>query len=227
MFGCKVDVRSMEDRVKRLEAYPVEKGRILFYGHSLFTRCSVEPINHWGHPVLEDSVLAKDGSKACLNHGFGSSCAEHLLYYYNRLVTPYEPRALVLATGGNDFGRGYSPEEVMFLTARVIEYFQADFPGAPVYLFTYDPSVKGKGAKTSVRFLRRYFDEMVEEYCRTREGCTAVRLIDQPFYFDDPADIGDYDKIREDIFDTDQNHLNTKGYEMFMDFLRNLLEDIL
>ena len=177
--------------------------------------------------MLEDSVLGKDGSKVCLNHGFGTSCAEHLLYYYPRLVRPYEPRALVIATGANDFGRGYSPEEVMMITARVIEYFQADFPRAPVYLFTNTPTLKSKGIKAPIRYIRKFYDEQVEAYCRTREGCTAVRLIDQPFYFEDPADIGDYDKIREDIFDTDATHLNTKGYEMFMEFLKEALADIL
>ena len=40
-------------------------------------------------------------------------------------------------------------------------------------------------------------------------------------------DIGDYDKVREDIFHADQVHLNPKGYYLFMDFVRELLDDLL
>lgn len=227
MFGTKVKIKSMEDRVARLESYPVKKGRILFYGHSLFTRCSIEPINHWGHPVLEECVLAKDGSPACLNHGFGTSCAEHLLYYYHRLVLPYEPRALVLVSASNDFARGYSPVEVMQVMARVIDYFQADFPGAPVYLMSFMPSLRGKGTKEPLKHLRKEYDSLAKAYCDMKEGVNFISLVDAPFFYENEEDIGDFDKIREDIYCEDHTHLNSFGYEMFMDFVKEQLSDIL
>ena len=50
---------------------------------------------------------------------------------------------------------------------------------------------------------------------------------DLPMFFENPEDIGDYDKIREDIFHEDQVHLNPVGYGLFMDFVRGLLDDLL
>ena len=44
-----------------------------------------------------------------------------------------------------------------------------------------------------------------------------------PFLFEDPADIGSYDKIREDLHDPDGSHLNAKGYEMLMEWYENYL----
>ena len=40
MYGFRLKVKRFEDRIVKHEAYPVEAGMILFYGHSLFTRCS-------------------------------------------------------------------------------------------------------------------------------------------------------------------------------------------
>ena len=61
MFGSKLVVRRFDNYAKKYEARDVEevKGRILFYGHSLFTRCAYE--NRWGNPSLEENVLGKDG----------------------------------------------------------------------------------------------------------------------------------------------------------------------
>ena len=47
---------------------------------------------------------------------------------------------------------------------------------------------------------------------------------DAPCYFEKPEDIGDYDKVWEKVYDTDQGHLNAFGYGRFMDFIRDFLE---
>ena len=227
MFGSKLRVKRFEDRILAYESVPVETGKILFYGHSLFTRCSFITQAGKDNPRLVDEVRMKDGSQACVNHGFGTSSADDLLYYYDRMVRPYKPRALVLATGGNDVGFGYTAKEVMEIEARIIDWAQADFPGIKIYCFSTDPNVKHKGEKTRGTRFRDEYDELLEDYCRRRENCTYVSLVDQPFYFENPEDVGDYDKVRDDIFVKDGVHLNPKGYAMFMDFLRELFDDML
>ena len=227
MFGSKLRVKRFEDRILAYESVPVETGKILFYGHSLFTRCSFITQAGKDNPRLVDEVRMKDGSQACVNHGFGTSSADDLLYYYDRMVRPYKPRALVLATGGNDVGFGYTAKEVMEIEARIIDWAQADFPGIKIYCFSTDPNVKHKGEKTRGTRFRDEYDELLEDYCRRRENCTYVSLVNQPFYFENPEDVGDYDKVRDDIFVKDGVHLNPKGYAMFMDFLRELFDDML
>ncbi|MBR2634851.1 MAG: hypothetical protein IKD31_04665 [Clostridia bacterium] len=226
MYGSRLKVKRFENRITRYESMPMVKGKILFYGHSLFTRCSVIT-SFKENPVLEEEVRMKDGSQAIVNHGFGTSSADDLLYYYDRMVRAYEPRALVVATFGNDLGFGYSAKEVMEILARVVNWTQADFPGIPVYCFGAVPTLKRKGEKSMATRHRAEFNEILEDFCAKTENCHFVSLVDQPFFFENPEDAGDYDLIREDIFASDGVHLNPRGYAMFMDFIRELLDDLL
>lgn len=227
MFGSRLEVRRFEDRIEKYEAVPVQTGKILFYGHSLFTRCSFITIAGKDNPKLEEEVRMKDGSQAIVNHGFGTSSADDLLYYYDRMVRPYKPRALVLATMSNDIGFGYGAAEVMEILARIVQWAQADFPGIRVYCFSDEPTLKSKGVHNYRSRIRDEFNQYLEFFCSQTENCIYVPVQNQAFYYEDPADIGDYDKIREDIFAPDGVHLNPKGYTMFMDFVRELLHDLL
>ena len=78
MFGSKVTVRHYEKSVLKYESVPVQTGKILFYGSSMFTRCSWIT-NYQENPKLEDAVRMKDGSQAIVNHGLGGSSSDDLL----------------------------------------------------------------------------------------------------------------------------------------------------
>ena len=229
MFGSRLEVKRFEDRILAYESRPLEEeqGKILFYGHSLFTRCSWITQAGKDNPKLADEVRMKDGSLAIVNHGFGTSSADDLLYYYSRMVRPYKPRVLALATGGNDIGYGYSPEDIMQITARLVDWAQADFPGIPIYIFGPCPGLKYKGENNYVTRKRAEYDELIEDYCRRHENVHYVSMMKAPFFYDNPEDIGDKDKVREDIYAKDRGHLNPLGYSMFMDFVRELLDEYL
>ncbi len=226
MFGSKLVVRRFDNYAAKYEARDVEevKGRILFYGHSLFTRCAYE--NRWGNPSLEENVLGKDGKPCILNHGFGTSSADDLLYYYPRLVRPYEPRALVLCTSNNDYGFGYSPFEVVDLLARVVDWAKADFPEIPIYVFSHLPTLKAVDTVSVFTRNRDEFDKMAKLMCEEK-GVRFVKLVDQPYLFENAEDVGDYNKIRTDLFCEDRTHYGPEGYMVFHNFIRELLDDIL
>lgn len=226
MYGSRLEVKRFEDRIVKHEAYPVEEGMILFYGHSLFTRCS-NITNFKENPMIEECVRNKDGSKAIINHAFGTSSADDLLYYYHRMVKPYKPRALVLATMDNDTGFGYSAKDVMEILARIVHWAQADFPGIKVYCFSAGVSTKHKDAVNIYTRKRDEFNQYLKMFCQYTENCTYVPFNEAAFLYEDPDCVGDYNKIREDIFMPDQNHLNPEGYALFMDYIKELLDDLL
>lgn len=216
MFEPRVNLTRLEKEVIAYEQQPVETGKILFYGSSGFTRWKPD---RWGHRPLEEDI------SGAINHGFGSSTAEELLYYYPRLIKPWAPRALVVSIVHNDRGFDYSVDEIMTNLAKLFAYARTDFPGIRIYACDTRPTLK---FRTDAHVLyRNEFHQMLQAYCDRHEDTTYVCHIESPLWFENPADVGDYDKVREDIFVDDAVHFNQKGYDLYKEFITNVLKDIL
>lgn len=197
---------SMEDAVLEYEKEPIVKGQIVFYGPSNFTRWSAK----WGHTPLREVLLGKSGSPCAVNRGFGSSCAEHQLYYYPRMVRPLAPRVLVYSCFGNYSAFGYSVEENWTLAERVIAYALTDFPDAQVYLCTAQRH-KNDSKESTARALR--CGELARELAGSTPRCHYL-------------DVYNYAPLaREDIYVSDGVHYNQLGYDIYADFFRAALKN--
>ena len=199
---------SMEDVVLEYEKEPIETGKIVFYGSSTFTRWS----GKYGMRPLSESLLGKSGEKCVINRGFGSSCAEHQLYYYPRLIRPLKPSVLVYIPFGNYASFGYSVEENWALAERVLAYAKTDFPDIKIYLCPTNP-IKKERNLTTVRNIEQSISFM-RAYCDTNENAKLI-------------DISPYTEFntRKDIFVDDEIHLNQTGYDMYGEIMRMALKD--
>ena len=193
---------SLEKEVARYEAENAEKGQIVFYGPSYFTRWS----ERWGNIELSDAILGKSGAKCCVNRGFGSSCSEQQLYYYPRMVRALEPSALVYGVGwGNGLTFGYKPEELLFLAERVIAYAREDFPDMPIYIY-------GES--------RRRHPDNADKLACINGLCEIAKQYPNCIYLD----CDEYPELaREDIYIEDNVHFNAEGFRIFGDFFREKL----
>lgn len=197
---------SMEKAVLRYEEEPIVKDQIVFYGPSNFTRWSPK----YGMIPLRETVLGKSGAPCCVNRGFGSSCPEHQLYYYDRLVRPLSPRVLVYSPGfGNGAAFGYTLEESWELAQRVIAYAMTDFPGLRIYLCGAHPR-----KEPTEEYLGRVevWNTWLEEFARNTPD---VIYVDSLSY--EPLQ-------RKDIFVADGVHFNSEGYGIYGDFFRGVLK---
>ena len=195
---------SLEKEVQRYEAENAEKGQIVFYGPSFFTRWS----ERWGNVELRDSILGKSGAKCCVNRGFGSSCPEQQLYYYPRMVRALEPSALVYGVGwGNGTTFGYTNEELLFLAERVLAYAREDFPDMPIYV--YGESKRRRQEDPNRIDCIEAFEQIVSEI----PNCT---YLDHDSY---PA------LRRDDIYIEDNVHFNAEGFRIFGEFFKEKLAD--
>ena len=229
MFDIPIDLKLLEKQIIAYEQEPIVKGKIVFYGHSLFTR--------WGHPKwgfrrMDEDIRMKDGSLAVVNRGFGTSTSEELLYYYDRIVRPLEPRSLVIATFGNDTMYGYGPKDVMTNVSKLCHWARTDFPGIRIYLMEPTPAPKDKNfprrdAWNSKLQMRRSYTEMLDIYAQTHEDTQVIHLWNRPVFFETPEDVGDYHKVREDIYAEDMGHFNQAGYDIFKEIILEALDDIL
>lgn len=227
MFELKIpSLTRLEKEIVAFESVPIETGKILFYGSSGFTRWKHSHIPIRDHRPLEEDIRMKDGSLACVNHGFGSSTIEEGLYYYRRAVLPWKPRAIVLRFFPNDLSFGYSPAEIVSLLARLCDWARVDFPGVKFYLCDAMPGVRYMNNQTWQAHAKQY-NNLLKIYCDENEDCTYVSQLGWPGLYENPEDAGDYDKIRTDLFVPDGLHFNQDGYDVYRDLFLTVLDDIL
>ena len=198
---------SMEEVVceKEKEEYP--EGQIVFYGSSSFTRWS----SKYGFMPLRQALLGKSGAECCVNRGFGSSCSEHQLYYYPRMIRPLKPKVLVYTCYGNGGSFGYSLEEIWEIAQRVITYALTDFPGIHIYLC--GPGNTKRQTEADLEKKRR-FAEMEKEFAEKTENVFFLDLLN-------------YEPIRsrKDIYVEDGVHFNAEGYQLFGEMFREMLKE--
>ena len=198
---------SLEKQVVTYEQEPIRKGEIVFYGASNFTRWKEQK---YGNPNLREAIVGESGAPCCINRGFGSSCSEHQLYYYHRMVRPLEPKVLVYYPFGNYRIFGYSPEECWNIAQRVIEYTRNDFPDIRIYLCsTHRALVMSEDEIKTKRMLNSW----AKKYAEENENCFYGDAFEHP-----PMQ-------RKDIFAADGNHFNRIGYGLYADFWREILKD--
>ena len=67
-----------------------------------------------------NSLAADMAPLPVVNRGFGGSSTRHVNAYFDRVVMPYRPRAIVLYAGENDIDAGESPADVLAHVERFL-----------------------------------------------------------------------------------------------------------
>ena len=196
---------SMEQAVQAYEKEPTVTDQIVFYGPSYFTRWAPK----YGMRPLREDIVGASGAPCVINRGFGSSCPEHQLYYYARLIHPLAPRVLVYHSHGNSASFGYTLEEEWELAQRVIVWTMTDFPDTRIYLVGVNPC---KNMDEAYDRTRETYNGWLRAFAETHENCFFIDPVTYP-----PL-------LRQDIY-TDQVHFNQEGYDLFGEFFREALKD--
>ena len=198
---------SMEDVVREKEKEEYPEGQIVFYGPSYFTRWG----RKHGFTPMREVLLGKSGAECVVNRGFGSSCSEHQLYYYPRMVRPLKPSVLVYECMGNGRAFGYTPDEIWELGQRVIMYALTDFPGIHVYLCSPHNS---RDQDEAALQRKQYFYDLAKDFADKTENVFFL-------------DVLNYEPIRsrKDIYVEDGVHFNAEGYRLYGEMFREMLKD--
>lgn len=229
MFEVPINLKWLEEEVVAYEQEKIEKNKILFYGHSIFTRWGG---GQWGMRRLDEDIRMKDGALAVVNHGFGTSTSEELLYYYPRLVRPWEPRGLVIMSLANDGLYGMSVEQTLNNIFKLCHWARTDFPGIRIYLVEPHPYPKMMATVfpdhwNSELHRKNSYSAAIDLYAQTHSDTTMIRLWNCPGFFEAPGEVGNANKIRKDIFDGDGVHFNQEGYDILAAVFREQLDELL
>ena len=72
--------------------------------------------------------------------GFGGSCMNDALFYTDRIVLAYKPRAVVLYEGDNDIAGGYGVEQFIASVNAFVDRIHKADPATRIYLMSVKPS---------------------------------------------------------------------------------------
>lgn len=198
-----IDPTRFEEAIQAFEAadrtQPPPAGAIVVTGSS--------SIRRW-HPTLEQDLAPL----TVIPRGFGGSTMQDVEHFLDRIVLPYEPRAVVIYEGDNDTGvYRVPPEEIAGRLEAIVERIHAAAPGARVYVMSVKPSL----ARVAV------WDRAQETnalYQRLAAGHELVSYIDVATPF-----LGADGKVMDDIFIDDGLHLNEKGTRIWASTIKAAL----
>lgn len=185
-----------ESKVAAIEARYDEdlpKDVIVFYGSS--------SIRKW--ETLETDMAPF----TTVNHGFGGAKVADVTYFVDRLVTPFQPKAVVLFVGTNDIngmsGASKSGEYVFLSSKNLFQTIQSQLPGTPIYYISISPSK----ARWKVWEEANTANLMISDYASKTD---LVTFIDTSSLL-----LGGDGLPNDDLFVWDGLHLNAKGYEVW------------
>jgi lysophospholipase L1-like esterase len=170
------------------KARPPAKCQVLFVGDS--------SIRLW-------TSLAEDMAPvAVINRGFGGSQIPHINRYFNTIVRPYAPRAIVFYAGENDLGVGKTPDAVYAHFKHFMALKTKRLGETPVFFISVNPS-------------KALFDQLAVQRAFNAKVAGLAAERDDLAYIDVVTPMLEGGRPRNDIYIDDGLHLNAKGYAIW------------
>jgi lysophospholipase L1-like esterase len=148
-----------------------------------------------------------------LNRGFGGSTIPEVTYYADRIILPHQPKILVFYCGENDLANDDAKSKLALKSfKKFYTYMKKNLPETEVFFIAIKPSVKRWN----------YWNKMNEANSKIK------KFVDRKdnYYFVDTASkmLDENGIVLQDIFIKDNLHMNAKGYEIWTNTLKPILE---
>lgn len=136
-----------------------------------------------------------------VNLGFGGSQMSDVLYFFDSLVKPYDPKHILIYEGDNDLNAGLSVDDFMADVKAFVRLVRIYKPGTMISFVSPKPSPARKNLE------KKYHEaqKALFEYANRTPGVEFID-VSTPMYRLDG-------KIRPEIWKNDSLHLNRIGYE--------------
>lgn len=167
----------------------LEPGGVVFIGSS--------SIRMW------KSLAADFPELRVLNHGFGGSHLEDSVHFFDRLVRPFAPKAVVLYAGENDVSGGMKPEKVLADFREFRRLLRATAPEAKLVYISLKPSPSR--VKHQAEMART--NALIAAECANDPLCFFVDV------FTPMLDA--QGQPRGELFLNDRLHMNAAGYAVW------------
>jgi lysophospholipase L1-like esterase len=147
-----------------------------------------------------------------LNRGFGGARLSSVVYFVDRVVIQYRPRAVVLYAGDNDLDAGVPAGDVVRDFVAFVSRVESALPGVPIYYLSMKPN-------------RREWSNW-PKYQQTNAQISAICARDSRLVYIDVATplLAYGQPPPRDLFKFDGMHLSDRGYALWTAIIRSRLE---
>ena len=149
-----------------------------------------------------------------INRGFGGSHISDVNYYFKSIATIYKPRTIVLYAGDNDIAGKKTPEQVLEDYIDFIILVREHLPQTKIIYLSIKPSPSRwsmwNDMRQANRLIKMYTDSDNMQYYAD----TATPMLDSQ------------GKPLGDLFVDDSLHLSKKGYDLWSEILKPILDSL-
>ncbi|WP_437396851.1 GDSL-type esterase/lipase family protein [Flagellimonas lutimaris] len=146
-----------------------------------------------------------------LNTGFGGSQFSDLEHYLDELILNYKPVKVFIYEGDNDIFAKKKPKNIVKRAQKILGTLQQENPNMEIVLISAKPSISRWKLRGRYRRLNRKLDRLAS----TTNG---IDFIDVWYPMLDKR------KVKQDIFIKDGLHMNSKGYDIWYDVIKNYID---
>jgi hypothetical protein len=183
-----------EEEVKALEGKQTENNistvHTIFYGSS--------SIRLW-------NTLSEDfGEYNPVNLGFGGSTLAACVWFFKRIVVPYNANRFVVYAGDNDIGDGCLPEEVFVFFQQLTVLIENKFGKIPCYFISIKPSLARWNLDNNIKYTNNLIEN---EIIKRNDNWYFINI------YDKMIDASGYPD--RNLFEDDGLHLSKGGYQVW------------
>ncbi|MEJ2879991.1 GDSL-type esterase/lipase family protein [Pedobacter sp. GR22-6] len=192
MYWYENDVKQLENN-RQDNAYDLE---VIFYGSS--------SIRLWN-----DLQLNFPGKKVA-NLGFGGSTLAACVWFFERIMTDYHPKALVVYAGDNDLGDGRNPEEIFIFFQQLMVKTEMRFGSIPCYFISLKPSL----SRWHMADKFMYTNNLIEgEIIKKQNNWKFINVFKQM--------LDKSGQPNAEYYSQDGLHLSVQGYRLWKEIIGN------
>ena len=191
-FGLQTDAQPFAEEIRAFQRqdslhFP-EKGQVLFTGSSSFR--------------LWHDVQAYFPGIPILNRGFGGACLTDLLFYEKQVISPYQPRQIVIYCGENDLASSDTVQarHILQRFKAVFEAIRQDYPRTPLVYVSMKPSP----SRQHLLLKMEEGNRLIRQFLRKQKRCRYVDVFNKM--------VDKNGKPIASLFLADQLHMNREGY---------------
>jgi len=146
-----------------------------------------------------------------MNRGFGGSQMSDVLYYFDRIVAPYDPALILVYEGDNDLAYGKSVDEVYADYVEFLALVEEQLPDAVIAFIATKPSPSRSRYLEATRNLNIRLEDLASNNSQLWFIDIFTPMLDEN------------GQPRRELFISDMLHMNAAGYELWKSIIEPFL----